>query len=308
MPPFIDVEDNCSYFGDAVEPANPRPLTDRVTFSLTSCSVMTPGRDYAIEVWIHLDEKRDEILRRAKQSQGDDIRLHGKAGTLVARNTLITVQVLIPDLEVRDSEDTVYWDGEIGSATFPVHVPSNCTHGSHRGTALFHVDGIVIAKLHFVVEIGPLDKPTPGLLGHERHYRRAFASYASQDRDDVLARIQGILKVLPQLDIFFDVASLRSGEKWAPRLEQEIVAREVLYLFWSEHARKSEWVEREWRTALRHHGLTGIDPVPLVSPEEVPPAKELASELHFNDWTLAYRRSRSKIRRFTPPERDDWVW
>ena len=35
-------------------------------------------------------------------------------------------------------------------------------------------------------------------------------------------------------------------------------------------------------------GIEGIDPVPLVSPSEVPPPTELGSQMHFNDWILAY--------------------
>jgi hypothetical protein len=37
--------------------------------------------------------------------------------------------------------------------------------------------------------------------------------------------------------------------------------------------------------------LEFIDPVPLVSPEQVPPPPELATK-HFNDWILAFRSVR----------------
>ena len=52
----------------------------------------------------------------------------------------------------------------------------------------------------------------------EQRLRTAFASYASQDRDAVLARVQGIQKALPSLDVFLDVASLRSGQRWKEQL------------------------------------------------------------------------------------------
>ena len=66
----------------------------------------------------------------------------------------------------------------------------------------------------------------------------------------------------------------------------------MLYLFWSDAARQSPWVEREWRCAYENRGVDFIDPVPLVSPEVVPPPSELA-DLHFNDWVLAYKRRAS---------------
>ncbi len=39
-------------------------------------------------------------------------------------------------------------------------------------------------------------------------------------------------------------------------------------------------------------GLEFIDPVPLVSPDKVKPPPELAGQLHFNDWVLAYMGQR----------------
>jgi hypothetical protein len=96
-------------------------------------------------------------------------------------------------------------------------------------------------------------------------------------------------KVAPQLDVFVDTAALHSGQHWADRLMEEIRRRDVFYLFWSRAAADSAWVEREWRCALQARGLDCIDPVPLESPEDVRPPRELA-DLHFNDWMLAYMR------------------
>lgn len=146
-----------------------------------------------------------------------------------------------------------------------------------------------IAKLHFDLQVALTDSAVGPIPTREVRHKRAFASYATADRDAVLARIQGIQKALPDLDIFLDVVSLRSGEKWADRLEHEVASRDVFYLFWSASARASEWVEREWRAALKARGIDYIDPVPLADPKTVPPPPELAAA-HFNDWVLAYMR------------------
>jgi hypothetical protein len=113
-----------------------------------------------------------------------------------------------------------------------------------------------------------------------------FASYASKDRSRVLATVQGIEKFV---DVFMDVRNLKSGELYPARLLQNIDASDVLYLFWSQHAQQSEWVNREWRYGLERRGINFIDPVPLVDPRKVPPPPELADEKHFNDWTLAFQ-------------------
>jgi hypothetical protein len=99
--------------------------------------------------------------------------------------------------------------------------------------------------------------------------------------------VQGIQKAAPALEIFLDVISLRSGQYWEQELRRIIPSNDVFYLFWSEKARGSDWVEKEWRCALETRGLDFIDPVPLVSPERVPPPPELASK-HFNDALLTF--------------------
>jgi hypothetical protein len=154
------------------------------------------------------------------------------------------------------------------------------------------VEELHITTLHFELDVGTARQGMDDIVTCVRRIKSAFASYASENRDEVLGRIQGMLKILPDLDVFLDVASLRSGEKWESRLREEIVARDVLYLFWSLAASQSTWVEREWRTALAMKGVDFISPVPLVSPVKVPPPSELAC-LHFNEWTLAYQNNKS---------------
>jgi len=95
-------------------------------------------------------------------------------------------------------------------------------------------------------------------------------------------------KARPDMDIFFDVESLRSGDDWESALRREIENRDVLFLCWSSFAKNSEWVEKEWRYALINKGLDFIEPVPLVSPSECPPPDELKSK-HFNDRALLYK-------------------
>ncbi len=238
-------------------------------------------------------QHRQEVLERARQAQrGKEIHVRSKGGVAVERGTTLMVRLSIPDFVVDDPEDVLVWEGDIGNATFPFRVPRDTVSGSFNGLVSFRADGLEIAKLHFDLVVGQHEAPQQPLTVKEKRFRTAFASYASEDRDAVLARVQGIQKVIPQLDIFLDVASLRSGQRWAEQLVNEVTGRDIFYLFWSAHAQKSEWVRREWQTALQARGIDYIDPVPLAPPDEVPPPPELAGQLHFNDWVLAYMRGR----------------
>ena len=71
------------------------------------------------------------------------------------------------------------------------------------------------------------------------------------------------------------------------------MTRDVMYLFWSEAASRSKWVEWEWRYGYEKRGIDFIDPCPLDPPSKVPPPKELADLIHFDDWVLAYMSGRA---------------
>jgi hypothetical protein len=274
-------------------PDLPGITTDAVVFTVTSPPMLVPGVATVIDVWAHLERQRQEVLDRARAEAGGDIRSKSKGPVEVARGTVLSVKLHVPDLIIDEPEDTILWQGEIGNATFAVRVPAELTPGSRVGVASIFVGGLRIARLNFTVQIGLEAKPAEPLTTREERHRKAFASYASPDRDEVLARIQGIQKAAPGLDVFLDVVRLRSGQHWEEELYQHIGAADIFYLFWSSNARKSEWVDKEWRYALKTRGLDFIDPVPLAAPDEVPPPPELA-EKHFNDWVLAFRRNRRR--------------
>lgn len=246
-----------------------------------------PGSNCLIDVWAHFERQRNEVLERARDSTGEDIRSKSKGPIQLARGTVLTARLQVEDVLVDDPEDTILWQGDIGNATFAARVPREAAEGNKRGVANIYVCGLQIARIYFILKVGIKMAKTDRLPTEEHRHRKAFASYASGDRDHVLARIQGLQKAAPLLEIFFDVFSLRSGQYWEKELWNVIPANDVFYLFWSNNARQSEWVEKEWRCALQAKGLDFIDPIPLAPPTEVPPPPELAGK-HFNDWVLAF--------------------
>jgi actin-like ATPase involved in cell morphogenesis len=276
----------------AGRPDMPAALTDRVHFSVTAPPVVSPGAAFTVDVWAYVEQLRAEVMERARQAaKGAEIFFREKGPVKLTRGTTLTVHLHLEGLIVDDPEDTMLWDAEVGTASFPVRAPADATRGDRPGRVIFYVEGLRIAKLHFTIAVGPVARASESIGAREERHRRAFASYAREDTDQVLDILTGMQKASPGFDVFFDRASIRSGEIWEQRLATEILARDVFYLFWSRAAAESDWVNREWRLALEHRGLQYIDPVPLVSPEIVAPPAEL-SRLNFDDWVLAYKRRR----------------
>jgi hypothetical protein len=282
---------------DRGTPQVPASRIDKVHFSVASPPAVEPGQKFIVDVWAHLGQQRAEVLRqveRARPQTDAPSIIRPKGPFKIERGTTLFVRLRFDDFDVEPPEDVILWDGEIGNASFEVTVPTAIPEGMKTGFVTVHWEGrLQIARVPLQLLVAAKIVPTAPTTQPLQHIRKAFASYASPDRNEVLGRIQGMQKIAPDLKVFLDVVDLRSGEDWETKLWQVIPENDVFYLFWSAAAKASPWVEKEWRCALDRRGLGFIDPVPLVSPDEVQPPEELAKK-HFNDWGLAYRRVKSK--------------
>jgi hypothetical protein len=267
----------------------PTPASsDRVTFGAFAPTTVAPRQSFVVDVWAHTAAQSEAVAEQAS-ALGRGRKVGTKNDVSVARGTVLSVVLEIPTMRIPDPTDNLVWCGEPSNASFIVEVPPDTTYGSHPGRAIIIASGIPMTKLIFaltVAEQSPLSRPTP-VLSTECAPKTAFASYSSRDRAEVLARVQGMQKVRPDLEIFVDVITLRAGQNWEEEIRRRVRADDVFFLFWSEYAASSKEVEKEWRLALEARGLDYIDPVPLSDPSEVKPPQELKA-LHFNDYYLAY--------------------
>lgn len=76
--------------------------------------------------------------------------------------------------------------------------------------------------------------------------QRIFISYSRADRQ----RVAGLASLLEALEhhVFVDRRAIRAGRRWRTVLEQELQAADVLVVFWTRHAARSDWVRREYES------------------------------------------------------------
>jgi HEAT repeat protein len=276
------------------EPTADMPVLrlDDVRFSAVVPNVVAPGEAFLVDFWAHLHELNEEIVSRSRAAHGNrGLRVASRGPVKLARDTAMSVRMSIPDFGMNDLADVVIWTGKSGNTSFAVTAPPTATPGTHVASFGVFVGPLLISRLYFEIQVAAAEVSQRSPMHQcmrEIRIRSAFASYATEDRNEVLARLQGMLKIIPDLDVFLDVLALRSGENWRERIREAISSYDIFYLFWSIAASRSPWVENEWRTALAMRGLDYIDPVPLQPPDVAPPPLELAT-LHFSDWSLVVR-------------------
>jgi hypothetical protein len=256
------------------------PTVGRATSFLVQTFVYPPAQeDLARE---HAHEADVMAARRGVLSLPADVPL----------GTRIDLHLEMPALLVDEPDAVLIWRGALASVQFEVAVPADASLGTSIGRIRFAIAGVPAGTLRFQVTVAAVvanDAARAAEVG-VRRYRRAFVSYASKDRGEVLRRVQAFR--IAGLSVFQDVLDLEPGERWERELYREIDNCDVLLLFWSSAAAASEWVAKEIDYALaRKQGQDDrppdIAPVPIEGPP-IPPPPEKLRHLHFNDALLAH--------------------
>ena len=260
----------------------PPPQIDSVQFSAIAANRVVPGKYLPISIVMYEDAFRkaiDDIVR----AHGEDVKEIKSGFHDIERNSLVRVVVASSDVTIEDDEEIQKWNGKYLNFEFVAKVPKDFTDDQILLSATVYINDLIATKLKLVLDC---EKKAKRNISVEREdVVSAFVSYASQDRNRVASIIQGMKKARPDMDIFFDIESLRSGQKWEEALKSENENRDVLFLCWSKYARDSKWVDMEWRYALESKGEESIEPIPIDSPDVCPPPIELQQK-HFNDKML----------------------
>lgn len=262
------------------------------------CTAFAPytvarGDSFLVQVFAHLASQSRRLAALARRADPEAAKRDSvELDAAVAPGDELIFELSIPGLEVREpSALSLVWRGRPAAVKFDVAVPADCAAGSVTASVNVYRLSVPVGRLAFKLRVAPSQAaapaPPPEPAREQRfdRYRYAFISYASEDRAEVLRRIQ----VLPlvEIDYFKDVIDLDPGARWERELYREIDKCDVFFLFWSRAARDSEWVRREVLYALEHRrGEDGqapaIKPVIIEGPPPVPPPDELKG-LHFND-------------------------
>lgn len=266
-------------------PSVPETVTaDDVQFRGTAPNTILPGEYFPVKIMMY---REDDFARADRESAAvaDQVKSASSSIFQAKRNQQFRIALQSPDIALDCESQVLRWNGKFAAADFEVYLPEDFGKRQLRLRGRVYSGDAVLTDLKLILQIGV---PQYGNISCEKvRLRSAFISYASADRAKVVARIQGIQLACPDMDLFFDVESLRRGEHWEGRLYREISDRDLFYLFWSQNAAKSQWVQKELDYALSQKTLDYIEPIPLEAPEICPPPNSLMDK-HFNDWTLRY--------------------
>jgi len=251
-----------------------------------------PREVLMVQVFAHQREQAKATKKLAKQfDKAAEIRAVKSLEATIPRGTLLSFHLAMPGVKIDSPVQHLIWQGQPESVQFGVSVPPRPKAGAVLGTVTVSHNSVPVGHIKFklTIQAKATTAPRPVPRGESaRWYRKAFVSYASPDRVEVLKRVQ-ILRQL-SIEVFQDILVLEPGDRWERELYRHIDTSDLFLLFWSSAARQSQWVRKEIRYAIRRKkddesAPPEIVPVILEGPPPPEPPDELA-HLHFNDYLV----------------------
>ncbi len=274
---------------DVPLPAPETPRMDEVQFTAVAETSAEREEYGVVEIAMYTAEQKEAVLERIRGEFSRPTKETSSHGFRISGETEVTVRLSAKGAEVEEDTLTYPWNGEYLVFSFDYFVPEELRQKRILFRAEVLIGGVPATTLRFTVEVEAGASPTAAELRRD-DVRSAFLSYAREDMLAVTYILQALRKARPDMDLFFDLEKLRSGEHWEERLYDEILKRDRLFLCWSRHAALSEWVDKEWRYMASSKGIEAIEPIPLEGPEECPVPEPLQG-LHFNDIETFIRKA-----------------
>jgi hypothetical protein len=261
-------------------------VKDNVECSVFGPPAAPPGGTVLIQVFLHLANQAEHAsFLAAAMDASTKLKGTRSLDLAIKRGTRVEIALSANGLVVDEPVQSVVWRGEPAFCQFLATIPAGTSGQSFFPVVRVSVDGKLVGPIKFRLSSdATASRPVSEPLGdHAKPYKYAFVSYATQDRKEVLKRLQ-MLEVM-KTKFFQDILSIEAGDRWKKKLYLNIDRCDLFLLFWSQAAKDSEWVIKEAEYALAHQRENPHrepDLVPVVLEQNVPPPPSL-SAFQFND-------------------------
>src|SRR6185437_10229739 len=169
----------------------------------------------------------------------------------VFRGARLRIVPELPGIYCNPADVEFDWWEPVHQAEFRLFAGPALAGSVVRGAVHVFCGPLLIGEVSLAVSIasGPAaGSPAPLAADWAIRPRKIFASYSHDDREIVDGFADVIWAIGDQY--LQDVLTLRSGERWRPRLRELIEEADVFQLFWSRNSMRSRHCQDEWEHAL----------------------------------------------------------
>jgi hypothetical protein len=246
-----------------------------------------PGVWYSLLAYAHVPSASGivEADSRLRMDQKESKKSSGITKADVKRGAEITVIPEMSGCRFNPTRATFAWMEDWHRVEFRMQAGPEQLGFKYGNTAngrlSFYVGPLLIGEIgiwaHYSENVEASRPDFPSERRTVNPYDAVFVSYSHDDSRIV----EGLEKAYSALGIKYlrDIRILRSGEEWNPALLRKIDEANIFQLCWSGAAKRSQYVEQEWRHALGLNRQNFIRPTYWEQPIPEPP--EELSTIHF---------------------------
>ena len=253
-----------------------------VAFTTYCPRELTPKSSNKLLAYVHLEAEITSVEQDAKAVLGQQRQNHSQRSAWpsvgIKRGAEIKVVPRLPGCVINPPFFQIVWTENWHRAEFQVEAQAKFSGSKIAGSVSFYVGPILVAEVEIESRIslgGDADSSLQSSTA--KAYSAVFVSYSHRD-SEIVEDLEKAYSALG-LDYLRDIRELRSGEGWNRALLQKIEEADIFQLCWSASARSSQYVEQEWRHALKQERANFIRPLYWEDPMPAPPG-ELAG-IHF---------------------------
>ena len=262
------------------------PKANDESYDVVYSSVFSPAEvkrksNMLIQVYLHLPEETEKVLKLAQEAQKN-----------AERRDYIPLQCKLKSWDIVDISLNIYgekllhsekkrviWFGGFTKCTFSYYVPKDIEDEELRCVAVLSINGAPIGEMCFVTKIVEIPRSFHPEV-YTRKYNKIFISYAHQDESKVKFMAQAFKAV--GVDYFFDRDYLKAGDIFPLEIEKNINSADLFILCWSENAANSDYVQKERNQALdrAYPKVKPYEKAPLsICPLSIEPRAEIPEDM-----------------------------
>ena len=257
------------------------PAEEKLTVAAAYPSSIMRERWYSLHVFVYELAAQSDVSERVKKISREDHAVEAESSyssqLALARGTAIEIVPRVRGIEFNPPRMTLHWEEDVHEVAFRMRIDPGSEQKEHLGIIDVQLaPGLVLACLPVLFQMA--DKPSESkefTYQTRPAFESVFISYAHADKDIVLPQVEAYRALGIKVRVDFD--ALQTGDLWARVLMSLIRDSDVFFLYWSEAARKSPYVEQEWQAALSYVPYKGEKFIRPVHWED--PLPEIPSEL-----------------------------
>ena len=179
----------------------------------------------------------------------------------VTRGTQLRIVPELPGILCNPREAVIDWWEPVHQVEFRVLAAPALAGSVVRGPVRIWCGPLILGEVFLAIPVamGADAALDSSVADSAPRYRKIFPSYSRQD-SPLLASFTEAARAIGDTYLQ-DVLTLRSGERWEPRLLQLIEEADIFQLFWSSNSMRSPHCRNEWEHAVSLQRTSFIRPL-----------------------------------------------